>query len=139
MTTRYGSPPPVASANRGSLRLWLIGIAAALLLVGGYGVVKRNSFISQEIGITAAYDANKATLDKIMQTIQGSGLAADKYTDVVIKAITAAMTGRYGEGGSKAAMQWIRENQQGIDPAIFQKLQQVIEANFAEWASAQRT
>lgn len=118
--------------------IW-IAVIVAVMVMAGYTVTKRNSFVRQEIAITASYDANKATLDKITQTIQGSGLAADKYGDIVIKAITAAMTGRYGPEGSKAAMQWIQENQPNIDPAIFNKLQQVIEANYAEWASAQIT
>ncbi len=120
---------------------WKTGIIAAVVAVivgvGLYCLSTTNSFKTQERAIAAAYDANKATLDKVSQTIEGSGLAADKYGDLVKDALKVAMSGRYGPDGSRAAMQWIKETMPNIDPSIFNKLQQVIEANYAQWSAAQ--
>ena len=120
-------------------RMVLIVAVVIAALTALYVVSERNGFVHQELGITAAYDSNQAVLDQISQSIQGTNLAAKQYSDVVIKAITAGMSGRYGTNGSQASMQWIKENQQGIDPAVYSKLQQVIEANYATWKAAQVT
>ena len=119
----------------------IVAIVAGIIFLGfiWYGIQTRNSFVSQENGISAAYDANKAVLDKVDQTIKGSNLSAKEYSDATIKLVNTAMTGRYGPDGSKAAMQWIQENQPNIDPAVFKTLQQVIQANYAEWSATQIT
>jgi hypothetical protein len=128
-----------ASANKAKFPGWLIAVIGIVLVVGAYTWQQRNSFRSQEITIAAAWDSNKPVLDKVTQNIKGAGLAVNEYTDLIVKAINTGMTGRYGPAGSQAAVQWIRENQPNIDSAVFLKLQQIIQANYAEWAAAQIT
>ncbi len=74
----------------------------------------------------------------ITNSLKTEGLVAEKYSDTVIKALNAAMSGRYGEGGSKAAMTWITENNPAIDAGVYQKLMTVVEANYTKFEVGQR-
>ena len=97
-----------------------------------------NSFNGKEIYIQA--------VDKDIQNVHASfhkqmrvqGISVEKYGDMVIKALEVSMGGRYGANGSQAAMQWIKEQNPTIDPKMFEKLQQVIEAGYNKFEAVQR-
>jgi hypothetical protein len=75
----------------------------------------------------------------VFNNIKSQGLSVEKYGDMVIQAINAAMSGRYGKSGSQAAFQWIQEQNPQIDSSTFKKLQDVIEAGYANFETKQRT
>jgi mevalonate pyrophosphate decarboxylase len=59
------------------------------------------------------------------------------YTDDLKKVVTAAIQGRYGDKGSQATFQWIQEQNPTVDPSMYKKIQQVIEAFRNEFQQAQ--
>lgn len=61
---------------------------------------------------------------KVMEVAQVPAMARDD----ILKVVTASMQGRYGADGSKATFQMLREQNPNIDPKLYTKIQQVIEA-----------
>jgi hypothetical protein len=100
-------------------------------------IVIYNGLVSVENQIEAAHKDTQNVHANIFQNMKTQNVAVDKYGDMVIKAIDAAIGGRYGEGGSQAAFQWIKENNPTIDPVVFGKLQNVIEAGYSEFKASQ--
>lgn len=122
----------------------LIALAVVCTLVacvGGCGIYTLgayNDLIRQEQGIVASHEDMKNVHASIYNNIKSQGLSVEKYGDMVIKAIDASMSGRYGEDGSKAAISLISEQNPTIDSAVFLKLQSVIEAGYNSFEAKQR-
>lgn len=127
-------------ANASGYGKW-IAILSVVAVIGTFiimSITYYNSFNGKEIYIKA--------VDKDMQNVHASfhkqmraqGISVEKYGDLVIKALQVSMGGRYGANGSQAAMQWIKEQNPTIDPKMFSKLQQVIEAGYNKFESVQR-
>ncbi len=117
-------------------------VLAPIVLIGSaviYCVSVYNDNIAQEQGIVATNEDMKNVDASVFNTIKSQGLTVEKYGDLVIKAIEASTSGRYGKNGSQAAMQWIQEQNQNIDAKIMDKLQIAIEAGYNKFESAQRT
>lgn len=121
---------------------WLIGLGVVVMLVGSiaiFMVSSYNAFITAENGIVASHEDMQNVHASIFNSIKSQGLVVDKYNDMVIKALNAGMSGRYGPDGVKGAMLWIKEQNPSIDPQVYNKLQVAIEAGYARFESAQRT
>jgi len=84
--------------------------------------------------------------DKYRQNVLGSYHA--KLTEIVqvptmkaddlARVSKDAMSGRYGEGGSKAVMTWIKENYPGqVTDNLYERVAQVIEAGRNEFKNSQ--
>ena len=103
-----------------------------LVLFGGGCVLSivgtNNDAVRQEQGIVAAYKSNQNVLSnystKVAEAVQIPAMQRDDLKEV----ITAALDARYGETGSKAAFQWIQEQNPNIDSSVYKQLQQIIEA-----------
>lgn len=119
---------------------WIVlGVLALLVLVVlSVTISTYNNLVRQENGIDAVDKDMQNVHASIYKQMKGQGLAVEKYGDMVIKALDAAMSGRYGEGGSRAAFQWIHEQNPNIAPDIMTKLQQVIEAGYNRFEATQR-
>ncbi len=119
----------------------LVIVCGLVAVVGGCGIYvlgSYNNLIRQEQGILASHEDMKNVHASIYNNIKSQGLSVEKYGDMVIKAIDASMTGRYGDGGSKAAISLITEQNPTIDSAVFLKLQAVIEAGYNSFEAKQR-
>jgi hypothetical protein len=134
MNTQIAAKKPSGSIN--PLFLILLGIGAVLLV--GF-VSLRNGLARQENGVVAAHEELKNVHSSIFNQMKSQGLAIEKYGDLVIKAIEVSMTGRYGETGSKAGVQWIKEQNPEIDVKIMDKLQVAIESGYKEFQARQTT
>jgi hypothetical protein len=120
--------------------LIIIGVIVAVLAVGVIsGIMYNNDFVKTENLIVATDGDLQNVHASIFNNIKSQGLSVEKYGDMVIKAIDASMTGRYGAKGSSAAFQWIKEENPKIDTATFTKLQQVIDAGYNNFETKQRT
>ncbi len=120
----------------------VILIVVPLCLIGSvaiYAVGVNNSLVRQEEGIKAVHEDMKNVHSSIFNSIKSQGLAVEKYGDMVLQAINAAIEGRYGQGGSKAAFQFLQEQNPTIDAKIMEKLQVAIEAGYNKFESTQRT
>jgi hypothetical protein len=116
-----------------------IVLLAVVAILGLSFIGVYNSCNSQEKGILAVHNDMQNVHASMFNQMKSQGLAVEKYGDMVIQAINEAMSGRYGEGGSRAAFQWIQENNPTIDAAVMEKLQVAIEAGYNRFEATQRT
>jgi hypothetical protein len=98
-----------------------------------------NSIVTLQEQIEAKHTDNKQVYSSIRIKIEQAGLVANTYSDQVVRAIETAIGSRYGDGGAKGAMLWIKEQNPEIDPATYTKLQQIIESEFTRFESNQTT
>ena len=119
----------------------LIGVAVVALL----GLASCSSYIGFRQNCVS-FENNIAAQDREMQNVdtevnnslRTQGLSAKEYGKLCIEAIQAANTGRYGADGSRAMMQWIKEQNPTIDAGIFKRIMVAAEAGYAKFAAAQR-
>ena len=117
-------------------------VVALLLIVGMCCTVSYISFrqdcVSFENNISAQDKEMQNVDTEVTNTLITQGLSAKEYGKLVKDAIKAANSGRYGADGSKAMMQWIKEQNPNIDADIFKKFMKAAEAGYAKFAAAQR-
>lgn len=98
-----------------------------------------NSMVTLREQIETKAKDNQQIYSAIRIKIEQSGLVVNTYSDQVIRGIEAAIGGRYGNGGAKGAMLWVKEQNPQIDPVVYTKLQQIIEAEFSKFEANQTT
>lgn len=107
-------------------------LLAALVVLGGVGygfgyIGYRNTANAFEIDIAAQYTNMQNVYDngwkKVVEVAQIPAMQADNYK----KVYADVMTGRYGAGGSKAFVQFIKEQNPNLDASLYDKIGQTIE------------
>jgi hypothetical protein len=93
----------------------------------------RTDCVQAEAGIVAQYKANESTYDNMWKSFREMTQVSTMYTDQVKDVFKQTISGRYGEGGSKAIFQMLKEDNPKIDPALFTKIQTAIEAGRARF------
>ena len=91
----------------------------------------RTDVLDQERKIEANYD-------KMWKTISQQAQVLDKYADDFKEIYKGMMTGRYGDGGSKAMWQWLKEHNPEIDASIYKKIMTTVEATRTSFEREQR-
>lgn len=121
-------------------KVWVtLGVVGGLIVLAlGVMIGARNDFIRQEAGIKAQYTQNQNNYDNYWKKLKESAQVPDMYTDDMRKVYDAAMSGRYGGDGSKAVMQWIKEQNPQVDASIYRQIQQTIEAGRASFEADQK-
>lgn len=113
----------------------LIVAVVGLCFVSYVGAYNQGNRMEQQI--KAEWENNKNILaqygQKVAEAAQVPTMMRDDLQAVVVKAIQA----RYGEDGSKATMQWLQEQNPSLDPQLYRKLQQIIEAGRDEFKNSQ--
>jgi len=102
----------------------LIALVAAGSLIGAW-----NKAVSLETQIVAAADNNEQILGQFYNKLEETVQVTDIYKDDFKDSMTAMLAGRYGEGGSQAAFQWIQESMPTLDPSMYRSVQLLIEAD----------
>ncbi len=135
------SPTRTRQNGSAKLTLLIVGVALAgiLLIAAVYLVGIYNTAVQQENGVMAVHKDYQNVHASVFNSLKSQGLSIEKYGELVLKAIDAGMSGRYGEDGVKGAMVWIKEQNLGIEPALFLKLQTIIESGYARMESTQRS
>ena len=121
-----------------------IGVTLGVLVLGFVFFIVASYFsysntaVDYETRIETTVQSNKGALGQyrlaVTEMVGTLGLGADMQAEGVIKQIEA----RYGEGGSKAMMQWITENNiAGVDATVLQSIQRKISAGRADFQAAQ--
>jgi hypothetical protein len=117
-------------------------VALGVLLLGGSCmgsyVSTRQTYVGFETDINAQDKEMQNVDTEVTNSLQTQGLAVGEYKDLVVNAIKVANSGRYGADGSKAMMQWIKEQNPTIDSDIFKKIMVAAESGYAKFAAAQR-
>lgn len=123
----------------------IIGGIFLTLILGGVAICGLSyiSYSNQgnefEQQIDASYKNNQNVLGQYSLKVKEAAHVGDKYSEALTQVITKALDARYGEEGSKAAMQWITEQNPNLDPQVYVKLQQIIEAGRNEFKVHQTT
>ncbi|MFA6255717.1 MAG: hypothetical protein WC606_00910 [Candidatus Absconditabacterales bacterium] len=110
----------------------IIGIVAIILVMitGMQSCSFYRGCVQKENSIVASDEKLAAVISSKDNILDGQSQVVKQYSQTVIKAIDAVMSGRYGDGGSKAVMQWIQEKNPEISSTVYIKLQQSVETWF---------
>ena len=112
----------------------LVSIAAiaftSYIKWGNYGV-------QAEVSLNKVWKNNQNILGQYTTKVQEVAQVPGMYSDDLKGIIAAEMSGRYGQDGSKASMQWIKERSLNFDSSMYTKIQQVMEAGRNEFQAAQ--
>ncbi len=112
----------------------------ALIFIGGCSAVIGiyNNCISQEATIKAQYKQNQNNYDNYFKKVKEMAQVPEMYVEDMKKLWDGVMTGRYGQNGSKATWQWIKEHNPNIDPSLYTKIQNEIAAGRTDFENNQK-
>ena len=103
-------------------------IAAAVAAVVGISYISAANYgVEAEAGIKAKYRNNENVYAQGTQMVIEVAQVPEMYAADLKEIVKAAIQGRYGTEGSKATFQMLREQNPNLDPAMYSKIQQVIE------------
>lgn len=113
-------------------------LAVSALIVGATSYITYANYGNeQENIINTGYQNNQNILSQYSLKIIEASKVSDKYSEKLKELVEGAISARYGEDGSQAAMQWITEQNPTIDSAVYLKIQQLIESGRNEYQVAQ--
>lgn len=131
--------------QQGKVSGWLVGLIAAIVLIGGLVTVVIGSYASAKTyGATTEASLRAAQKDSLNvfaqagQKIREVAQLPKIYADDVSRVTREAIEGRYGPDGSKAAFQWLQEQNPQLDPAIYAEVSQTIKSSRRDFENAQR-
>ena len=118
--------------------LIFFGIIFSTVFVCLTSYVSANNYGAKiEAQLNAERDNNQNVLaqgqQKVLEAAQVPGMMRDDFSKVAKDAIS----GRYGAEGSKAVVQWIKEQNPNLDSKVYVKIQQLIEAYRDEFKTSQ--
>lgn len=119
----------VAGIAVGLFSLWLF---FALAVVGIY-----NDCIRHEASIKAQYKENQNNYDKLFKTVVEQAQVKASYAKDLKELYEATGKTRYGPGGSKAVLQFIKEHNPTLDPEVYRQLMRTIESGRIDFESKQ--
>jgi hypothetical protein len=111
-----------------SVTLSIVGIIAVigLVLFGSY-VHYYNVGAQQDALLKAKYNNMQNVLAQYSLKVTEAAQVPNMYSNDLMRVAKAAIQGRYGKNGSRATFQWIKEHNPNVDPAIFMKIQEIIQ------------
>ena len=123
----------------------LIGVIIAIAIILCLAVPAIFGYVSAynlgnrtENQLTAMLENNENIYANGTQKVIEIAQVPSMYAEQVSKVTREAIQGRYGQDGSKAVFQFLQEQNPELDPAIFAKIQVVIEEFRNKFELAQR-
>ena len=110
--------------------------AVAFTLVASY-VTNANYGNRAERQIVATWEDNENILAQYSLKVMEVAQVPSMYKKDVIEIYGAALEGRYGENGSQAMFQFLKEQNPQIDASLYTNIQQIMEAGRNEFRVAQ--
>jgi hypothetical protein len=124
--------------QRGAAGWIFLGVVVALIAFVAINYIgAHNKGVKFENNIEATWEDNENILAQVGLKVRDSAGIADKYSDDVKELVGVAMSGRYGEEGSKAMFQWIQEQNPTLDASVYKQIQQIIESGRNQFQNAQ--
>lgn len=119
--------------------LILLGIFLALFF-GTVGMIAstNDKALSFEEGIKASNKNSQIVLSTHYKTIKEMVQIPDMYTEDLQKVFKSAIESRYGDDGSKALVQFIKEHNPNFDSSLYTKIQTAIESGRKDFRDAQQ-
>jgi len=109
-----------------------IAVIAFVSIVGIY-----NTCVKHEASIKAQYSENQNNYDKLFKTVAETAQVPTAFAKDLKDLYTATTQTRYGQGGSKAVFQFIKEHNPTLDAGLYRQVQQVIESGRIDFESKQ--
>ncbi len=124
--------------QRGASTLVVIAVVGFIALgaIGSY-ISYANYGNRTEVAIKAKYADNENVYAQGTQKVVELAQVPTMYVADLEKIVKAAIQGRYGDNGSQATFQWLKEQNPSLDPGMYVKIQQVIESFRNEFKNAQ--
>jgi len=98
-----------------------------VLFIGSY-ISANNYGAKMDASLKAKYTEMENVLANGAKKVKEVVQVPDMYRDDFVKVVKADMEGRYGDSGSKATFQWLKERNLDYDASIYKKVQNVIVA-----------
>lgn len=114
------------------------GVFAFIFLIVGIVVSANNGAASAEEQIIAAHDDSRNVLSQYAPKISDALGVTSIQTDALQKLFESSNESRYGEDGSTANVQFIREQNPNLDQSNYGKIIQMIEAGRNDFQAAQK-
>jgi len=115
----------------------LMGVGAVVLVCAGSYITNFNYGNRMEKQIDASWTDNRNVLSQYSARIMEMAQVPDMYKDDIVEIYEGAMTGRYGENGSEAMFQFLREQNPQIDASLYTNIQQSMEAGRNKFENSQ--
>ena len=117
----------------------IVLIVLIVTIVGAIGVFLSysNKAVDYEQNINKFDKASQNTLSNYTLKVQEMFQVSDEYNDTLKELIKNTFEGRYGADGSKATMQWIKENNIQYDSSMLKAVQDVIRSGRDEFKLSQ--
>ena len=115
-----------------------VAVLLALSLVFTTSYVTYNNYgADMDAQLKAEWTNNQQILSSYTLKLREAAHVPDKYQAALKDIVTATFQGRYGDNGSQATMQWIKENNLQFDASMYKQLQQIIESGRNEFKNSQ--
>jgi len=116
--------------------LFVFFIMLVLWVIGSY--IGANNYAARtEAAIEARWKDNQNIFSNYGQKVMEAAQVPAMYRDDMTAVMKTAITARYGDGGSKAAFQWLKEANIQFDSKLYTNLQQIIEAGRNDFQNGQ--
>lgn len=119
-------------------------MASILVLVLSVGGIAFSSYASHhDLGnrseqlIVAEYERSQNIMSRTATTVMDVAKIADTYAEQVQSLVRETMTGRYGDDGSEAVVQWIQEQNIEIDSEMYRDISRVVQSGRQDFSNAQ--
>lgn len=120
----------------------LIGVLGLLALITvsvvGSVIGVNNDCVTQEKGLKAQYDQNRNNYDSMFKKFKEAAAVPVMYTEDLKKVYDSSIQKRYGNQGSKAMFQWLKEHNPNFDSKLYVRLQQIIESGRNDFEANQK-
>ena len=103
-------------------------VVLAILIVFIMNISYNNTAQALKTDIDAQYKKIETDYEKMSRVILQQAGILNKYSEDFKEIYKNMMTGRYGEKGSQAMWQWIKEQNPQIDASLYAKLMVTVEA-----------
>lgn len=134
MNRQYGAANSSVIALIVCVVVFFLGIGT--LCAGSY-VNAYNYGNEMEVRLKTKKENNRNVLAQYGQKVLEVAQVPDIYRKDLIELTKTAIQSRYGEDGSKATFQMIKEQNPNLDPSLYKQIQQVIEAGRNDFQQSQ--
>lgn len=108
-----------------------------LFILAGSVVSHYNGAVRFEALLEAKYQDTQNVLSNYAMKVSETVQVTKMYSADFQKVVKESIQGRYGEGGAKAVMTWIQEQNPQLDPSMYSKIQILIDAGRTDFKNAQ--
>ncbi len=123
--------------NNKSFMPWLIGIGAVAVIAFIMWYTASNKEARLREVVLAEQTVCKNHFDKMWKIIQDEADVASEYKDAFIKVFPQIMEERYGNKGSGALLNFVKESNPNFDISLYANLQKDIKSERTEFAMHQ--